>query len=357
MSRLAPLFVAVVVATGAHSVAAETRVHVVYWQPYSAGSAAAPGRVRGALLRNVAARGAVFVDGTDAAPVVASLQPALAAALDDYRAFRFADAVARLETLAEAARAAGGGDLDARSLSDVYLYRGLARSELGSADAAWDDFVRAARLEPARVLDPARFAPRAVAAYHRAAAEALAVAPVNVALAPAVAHVRVDGRDVDGPLALTPGTHFVRAVDEGLAPWSGTIDVTTAQQRVALSLTPLRPADERLTALAGGGRALTVAVTREGAGWRLRVHDLAPGGGTVDTAVDADSAERAVDAALHQLLDPVPVARAAPRRKHVPWWVWTIAAGAATAAIVVPIAVVYGQPNGASVGGTIGALR
>jgi hypothetical protein len=220
--------------------------------------------------------------------------------------------------------------------------------------------VRAARLDPARVLDPARFAPRAVAAYHRAATEALAVAPVSVALAPAVARVRVDGRDVDGPLSLTPGTHFVRAAGDGLAPWAGTIEVTTAQPRIALPSTPLRPTDARLAALAGGGRALTVAITRDGPGWRLRVRDLAAGGATVDTAVDADSAERAVDLALHQLLDaaPAPVAHVAARRKHVPWWVWTLVGTAATAAIVVPIAAVYGPASGSgTVGGTIGALR
>jgi hypothetical protein len=42
----------------------------------------------------------------------------------------------------------------------------------------------------------------------------------------------------------------------------------------------------------------------------------------------------------------------------VPWWVWSVAGTVAAAAIIVPIAVVYGQPGGAgTVGGTIGALR
>lgn len=356
MSRLAPLFVAALVATSAHAAAGETRVRAVYWQPYDAASASTPSRVRDALVRNLAARGAGFVDGSDAAPATASLQPALVAALGDYRAFRFAEAVARLDVLDKAARAAGGGDLDTRALSDLYLYRGLARFELEQADAAWEDFVRAARLEPARVLDPARFAPRAVASYRRAAAEALALSSVAVALTPADAHFRVDGRDVDVAPSLTPGTHFVRAVAAGLTPWSGAIEVTAAQQRIALPLTPLLPSDARLTTLAGGGRTLVAVVTRDGDGWRLRVRDLAPNGGVVDTSVDADSAERAADAALHQLLD-APVARAAPRLKRVPWWGWTIIAGAATAAIVVPVAVVYGQPKAGSVGGTIGALR
>jgi hypothetical protein len=356
---LAPLFVAALVATGADSAVVEARLRVVYWRPGNAAAAAAPLRVGQALERNLAARKIPLVDGNDPAPAAAPLLPELTAARDDYRAFRFAEALARLDALETAARAAGGGELDTRQLADIYLYRGLARTELGQADAAWDDFVHAARLEPARLLDPARFAPRAVAAYARAAAEARAVSPAAVELAPASAQLRVDGRDVAARLALAPGSHWVRAVAEGLAPWAGAIEVTAAQQRIELPLTPLRPSLERLAARAGGGRALTAVVTRERDGWRLQLHDLGPGGGSFEAPVDADSAERAVDRGLHQLLDPAPVAHAAPpRRKHVPWWVWSVAGTVAAAAIVVPIAVVYGQPGGAgSVGGTIGALR
>ena len=121
--------------------------------------------LRAAFVEAAARRGASgVVDAVEPAPRDPPLGPALQAALADYAAFHFTEALAKLDELARLADARGGGDLDARQLSEIYLYRALARLEVGPADAAWDDLVRAARLDPARVIDPARFTPRAVAA-------------------------------------------------------------------------------------------------------------------------------------------------------------------------------------------------
>ena len=109
--------------------------------------------------------------------------------------FRFAEALAKLDELARLADARGGGDLDPRQLSEIYLYRGLARLELGPAEAAWDDLVRAARLDPTRVIDPARFPPRVVAAYRRAVAEVAQLPRAELEVTrPTARVVRFDGR-------------------------------------------------------------------------------------------------------------------------------------------------------------------
>ena len=134
----------------------------VYWQPPDA--AALGVDARAAFSAAVASMGARFVDATPAEHVVPSLVPALDAAKSAYARFAFRDAITALDTLQRDAHAAGGGDLDGRQLSEMFLYRGLAKLEGTSGDgAAWDDLVNAARLEPTRVLDPARFPPRAVA--------------------------------------------------------------------------------------------------------------------------------------------------------------------------------------------------
>ena len=356
MSRPAVVFVAALFVVGAAggASAVETRPRAVYWQPYDGGAVAAA--ARRALERNLAARGIALVDGSDAPPASPPLLPALDAAREDYRAFRFADAVTRLDALAAQVQAAGGGELDARQLSDLYLFRGLARSELGQADAAWDDFARAAQLEPERLLDPARVSPRALAAFRRAAAEALALAPATIELLPAGLRLRVDGRDLTPPLTLAPGRHLVRAGAAGLLPWAGTIEVTASRQHIELPLVPQRPNAAQLDALAGSDHALRAVVVREEGGWRLHLRDGVRG---FDAAIDADSAERVVDLGL-QRLDAAPVARAAPPRKRrtLPWWGWTLIGGAAAAAIIVPVAVVFAPGSGGgTVGGTIGALR
>ena len=167
-----PWLLAIVSAATAARAAPPGHAVAVWWQP--PGDLAPAARARAAFADAAQRRGAAFVDATEPARTPPSLVPALDAALADWAAFRFADALAKLDELARLADARGGGDLDQRQLGEIYLYRGLCRLEVGPAEAAWDDLVRAARLDPTRVIDPARFPPRAVAAYRRAAVEVTA---------------------------------------------------------------------------------------------------------------------------------------------------------------------------------------
>jgi hypothetical protein len=178
----------------------------VYWEP--PGHPAPGERARPAFAE--AMRGAPIVDATEQPAPPPSLAPELDTAIADYTAFHFAETVTRLDALAQKAEAQGGGDLDARRLAEIYLYRALARLELGPAEAAWEDLVRAARLDPTRVIDPARFPPRVVAAYKRAIAEVAQLPRAELeVVAPPDAVVHIDGRAAARVSTVTVGQHLV----------------------------------------------------------------------------------------------------------------------------------------------------
>lgn len=333
----------------------------VWWQP--PGDAAPAERVHAAFAAAAAQRGAPLVDASEPAPAGPSLLPALQAALGDYAAFHFADALAKLDELARLADARGGGDLDTRQLSQIYLYRGLSRLEVGPADAAWDDLVRAARLDPARVIDPARFPPRVVTAYRRAAAEVAQLPRAELEVArPADAVLRVDGREVSTPLGVLIGPHFVSVRAPGYEPWAAVVPVSAARERLRPALRPYQPPDaDRLLALTRGRaprRLLVGAVERGPAGWRFVARQITlPDGRTVSDGAALDGRPTAPSvAAVLERLSPVAAGPTAPppRRR---WWPWALAGSVAAAlAVVIPVSIVYATPAPA-VGGGLGPLR
>ncbi len=334
----------------------------VWWQP--PGAIAVAARARAAFAETAARRGATLVDAVEPAPHEPSLVAALDAALADYAAFRFADALFKLDALARLADARGGGELDQRQLSEIYLYRGLSRLEVGPAEAAWDDLVRAARLDPTRVIDPARFAPRVVAAYRRAAAEAsqLPRAALEVVV-PADAVVRVDGHPLAGDTSVTLGPHFVRVTAAGYEPWAGVVTVAGTAERLQPALHRYEPPDaDRLLALVrdrAPARVLAGAVVRAEPGWRFAARELTPADGKVvsgSALIDGSPVAVTVERVVARLLpaEPAPAAAGiAPKPLYRRWWVWAVAGGvAATLAVVVPVSVVYGSPAPA-VGGAV----
>jgi hypothetical protein len=272
--------------------------------------------------------------------------------------------------LQRAADAEGGGDLDGRQLSEIFLYRGLCRLETGRAEAAWDDLVRATRLDPTRIMDPARYPPRAVSAYSRAALEAAKLPRAELFVAaPARALVRVDGVPVFGPVAVTLGQHFVAVTVAGYEPWAGVASVSGAHERLAPPLHPDRPPDgDRLLALAGDpttGQLLLGTLERTEAGWRFVLRDVTlPDGKIVsDTAALGDAPVNVVVGALVRRLVPAPaplpsltaLIPAAPRRRLWPWLVGSLAAAAA---VGVSVGVAYGTiSTSGTVGGSFGLQR
>jgi hypothetical protein len=355
----------VLLGCGAAARAAPTANVAVWWQP--PGDSPLAARTRAAFAEASGARGFVLVDASEPSDAPPSLVPALEAAVADYAAFRFADALVRLDELARLADARGGGDLDQERLTDIYLYRGLARLEVGPAEAAWDDLVRAARLDPTRVIDPARFPPRVVAAYRRAAAEVAQLPRTELEVAaPSGAAVRVDGSVVVGTVSVAAGAHFVTVAAAGYERWAAVVVVSGAHERLQPPLRTYEPPDgDRLIALTrerAPRRILLGALVRGGDTWRFVAREISLADGkTVSDGVALGVAPVAfaVDGVLARV-SPILVAAPPPPRKPLyrRWWVWAAAGGVAAAlAVVLPVSIVYGSSPGGNVGGSIGPLR
>jgi hypothetical protein len=292
------------------------------------------------------------------APTAPTLVAPLEKAKADYAAFHFREALTQLDELARAAEAAGGGDLDARGLAEIFLYRALCRLETGAEADAWDDLIRAARLDPARVIDPAHVPPRAAATFKRAAQEVAQLPHVELQLAlPADARIRVDGAEVDGTRSLLIGRHFVSVDADGFAPWTGMVAATAQQDRFAPSLRAYAPPSaDALFAFAGSAsRLLLGASVRNGSGWHLVVElvDI-EGRAQTDSIALGDTPQRVPTEALVRRLLALPATRldnavtaTPPARPSRRWWPWAVGAGAAAAVIAagVTLGVVLGRPN------------
>lgn len=332
----------------------------VWWQP--PGEVAPAARARAAFEEAAARRGAALVDATEPARTPPSLVPALDSAIADWAAFHFADALRKLDELARLADARGGGDLDQRQLGEIYLYRGLSRLEVGPAEAAWDDLVRAARLDPTRVIDPARFPPRAVAAYRRAAVEVTERGRVQLEVAaPPGATLRLDGRPFDGNAAVPAGAHFVGVSAPGYEPWAAVVDVAGAHERLQPPLRAYQPPDgDRLVALTASHaprRILAGALVRADGGWRFVARELTlPDGKMVSDAVALGDAPvaAAVEGAVTRVAPLAATTTTAPPPKKSRWWIWAAGGLAATLAVVIPVSVVYSRPSpSGTIGGSI----
>jgi hypothetical protein len=224
--------------------------------------------------------------------------------------------------------------------------------------------VRAARLDPTRVIDPARFPPRAVAAYRRAAVEAGERGRVQLEVtAPPGATLRLDGRVFDGNATVAVGAHFVAVAATGYEPWAAVVDVSGAHERLQPPLRAYQPPDGdhlvALTASRAPRRILAGALVRSERGWRFVARELTlPDGKTVSDAaalgdVPVAAAVEGTLTRIAPLAPTMPPGGATPHKSR--WWIWAAAGGlAATLAVVIPVAVVYSSssPSGV-VGGQI----
>ncbi|HJZ88580.1 MAG TPA: hypothetical protein VKN99_25580 [Polyangia bacterium] len=343
----------------------------LYWQPPGAPAPLAD-KVHAAFAEALVRRGTgPPIDRSPTAIQPAPLGQRLLAAVADYRAFRFDEAAAALSELARAAEAEGGAGLDARQLADLYLHRGLARLELGRTAEAWEDLVRAARMDPTRALDPAQFPPRAAATYRRAVAE-VALAPhaeLEVRV-PDGAIVSVDGHVVAGTRTIALGQHLVRVEAPGFQPWAGLCAVVSQHERFEPPLQPWQPPDPDAlveAARAAGARAGAVvlgALRRTPGGWRFLARRVElPGGQTVteDASLDTAPVQRVVDDTVRRLLEPSLLLAAPPRPLPDPppwyrrWWLWALAGGVA-AALAISIPLATASPSPPSSTGTASAV-
>jgi hypothetical protein len=336
--------------------AAETQLVAMYWQP--PGHPALGDAVRTAFVDIANTIGARVVDATSPPIQGPALAPALDAAKAAYARFAFPEAIAALDELERLANASGGADLDGRALSEIFLYRGLAKLETAATAAAWEDLVRAARLDPTRVVDPTQFPPRAVGVYKRAVAEVVDLPRAELTLdVPAGATVRVDGTPSTATTTVTLGSHFVSVLADGHEPWLAVVSVSSTRTHIAPPLRLYQPPQaDKLLGLLGGGdprRVLLGALERTSSGWRFTVRDIAlPEGRLVsDSVALGDVPTRAaVQTLVRRLVPSTP-------QKQKRWLPWAIAGGAALLIATSLVAASARDDTSPNVVGNLGAWR
>ncbi len=342
---VATTLVALLTAAPAVAQPAPTRrvATVVWWQgPNEITAAPAVADVakrRGVAWIDVSPRGAATAD-----PQL-HLQAQLARGIAAYEALQFADAQAALAEAERSIDAMGGRAVDAVTLSDVFLYRALAGAQT-HAPTAWDDFVLAAKLGSARVLDASRFAPRVVEEFARAriAATEFAPATVRIEIAPRC-KIWWDGRLMmaSDPNTLVVetrvGLHWLASECLGRRAVAKRVTVEQTQQTVAGAGSELLPptVDElRISAQVVNAQSyLSVVVL----GARANIVKRNSAGGlvaeqtqTLATSADVVTLVAAVDRLL-RTDDAVPVGATAWYRRP---WVWAEAGSVITAAVLTP---------------------
>jgi hypothetical protein len=316
-------------------------------------------RTRAALVQAAERLGAPMVDLSPVPEPAASAPLLLRRAIEAYHDFRYPDALSSADAgVAEAARTGADG-LSATDLSDLLIYRALAQTEQGDAARAWDDFVRAAALDPSRKLDPVRFSPRVVETFGRAAKSVLAAAPATLAIAAADAcEVRVDGRDTSGQRAITVmrGEHYLRVACPGHERYGAVVLVAAERHQVTPALRPRQAATaarartlarERgirrvVWATVGGARPLLSLQLYAGTAARPRA--------STAVSVSGDRAAVAVAAALARLIAPPPAPVVVKTIAPVPWyqkpWLWGVAGAVVASAILIPFVIDSESPGG-----------
>ncbi len=303
---------------------------ILYWAPPDA-----PAVVRTRTRDAAEASGAAFVDRSPPPPRPAD-PTRIAAAITAYDQLRFDEAVELLDQVAAELDRTGAAGLDVARLAELFLYRGLARIQLGQPERAWDDLLVAARIDPTRVLDPVRFPPRAIEQLERARAE-VAAAPRGVlrVTGPAGCVISIDGAiSGDGRAELPHGAHWIDAACPEHAPWGRRVVVDRTAVEVVVVPTPLVPPDDdaALVQARALGAASVVEVVVLGGAARVR-HRRADGRELARALVTVDG--EVVAATVDRLLRPPPIRRAPWYRSR---WAWAAGGAAVAAAVLVPIA-------------------
>jgi hypothetical protein len=339
--------------------AAEPTPLVVFYAALELDEAARAG-VRAALEGAAQRLGSAVIDLSPATEPAAEASLHLRRAIEAYEAFRFGEALTSADAGLTEASATGGMGLSDSDLSDLLIYRALALTERGDSARAWDDFVRAATIDPSRRLDPVRFPPRVVETFTRASRAVTAARPASLAVdLPAGCAAWLDGRSITGQLTLsvTRGEHYVRARCAHRAPYGARVLIAGDTHRMAPQLTPLAPpgADAIRAAVRQRGflSAVSAVLTRSGSGGALllslRLVDAASGRtrGAVAVALTRPDRTEDVGRGLNRLLTPLAGSRvggsAPPADRPTPWyrapWLWGFAGAAIAAAVLVPFVI------------------
>ncbi|MEZ4400688.1 MAG: hypothetical protein R3B06_11750 [Kofleriaceae bacterium] len=350
--RTVPLLVAAaaMAATAGRARAEPAVTLVVAWTP---------GLERTPLAAAAQQAGVAWLDRTPEAAPAPAIARDVARAVDAYDRLQLDDARAALATAEAALDASGGGAGAGGAVADLFVYRALVAAQQDDLATAWEAWTTAAAVAPARVLDPARFPPRAVADHERARTAVLARAPAALVVdgAPGCP-AWLDGRTVAlaAPIAVPTGPHWLRVECPQAQPWGRRLTVVEPTTRVTVTATPLvAPGDDELRVVARGAGALAYATVvvagpivilqRLGADGRVRAQR---------TVALADGAAP-VAAALAAVL------AVGPDRPRRPWyqsrWAWAAGAAVGAAAVLVPLTLVLADDGGAGSAVVVGPGR
>jgi hypothetical protein len=323
---------------------------VYFWAPVDA--PAEVGATRRALETVAREQAGALVDLSPARPAEPRAPALITRAIAEYDGLRFDAAEQLLVEAAAEAASTGAADVDAERLSDLFLYRALVATQRG-ADG-WSDLVRAATVDPARQLDPARFPPKTKEAFKRAADAVRAAAWGRIELtAPEGCQVWLDGRQTGDPQG-AQGEHYLRLQCPGYQPYGVIVVLARERQEVAPALVRIEAPDAAHVAelaardSAGAKQQIVRAAVTVSAGvapvlWLEAVDTsgkvtqraavtLAAGGAATGDAT----------AALRRLIQPAAPVRVVvhdePRAWYRrPWVVWGLAGVLVTAAVLIPL--------------------
>ncbi len=329
-----PLFAVLVAPVVAY--AAPAADVVIVWAP---GAKIAP------IEAAARAHGAAVIDRSPAPPAAIETAKTLQRAIDAYDALKYDEARAVLDQVRDQVDRTGGAGLSRAQLSDLFLYRGLVKVQLGDETGAWDELVSAVVVNPDRVLDRGRFPPKIVELFDRARDETLhKQAPADIEIeAPLGCTVFVDEVAVTGKARGNPGSHWVRTDCPDRTPWGQRVDVPATGLHVRADPLPYAPPSEA-ELLVQARSALNVRALVI-----VEVH------GNLATArlISIDGRERdrrnvTVKGDLQPLADAIGALLTPPAR--TPWyqskWAWAGGAAALAAIVLVPVtAAIAGGSN------------
>ena len=325
LTALRSAAVLVILAIAAPVLAAPAADLVVVWAP---GARIAP-------IEAVARRsGAAVIDRSPAPPGAATTAKSVHAGIAQYNALSFDAAARTLDAAAREADQSGAAGLTPAELSDLFLYRGLVKNQLGDESGGWDDLVIASAVDPTRDLDPLVFPPKVVEEFGRARETVGKRDRARLSVqAPAGCAATVDGAPAVGEVERVVGLHWVRVTCADRAPQGMKVELTAGATTLPIQPAPYEPPTDselHVQARTASARAF-IAVEVHGAigtarlvGVDGRERDRRTVTITGDLAPLAD--------AVGALLQPAP-------RTH--WYQsrWALAGGVAVlaAAVLVPI--------------------
>ena len=324
--------------------------------------------LRRELQELIAARGGGFVDLTPAAPGPSRIEEHANQGETAFHAFQYDAAQRALRAAVNEAARTGGADVGPTRLADLHLLLALTSIQRGDTVGAWDEFVAAARIDPTRILDAARYSPSVVAAYRRASTAVLqgeySLVKVDV---PSDCQVWLDGRLTPAQDAhnLARGHHYLAIACPGSSPYGARVLVQHERQRIKPAIRPMAlPDDRHLSRLASQRGADLVIVVQvlasPGAPATLLLRCLdgraQRARSRVTIGMHQDHTAEQLRAAVARLLDgqhidgPPPTREFSPARGKRPWyqrpWVWASIGAVATALTLSPFLFDQGPSRG-----------